>query len=55
MNNAYVIVNTNKLNGLEGQTVTVKGYFVNGKADAETVPINNIYGTGESFCIEGVV
>ena len=53
--NAYVIVNTDKLNGLEGQTVTVKGYFVNDKVDAETVPINNIYVTGESFCIEEVV
>ena len=55
MGNAYVIVNTDKLNGLEGQTVTGRGYFVTDKVDAETVPINNIYVTGESFCIEEVV
>ena len=53
--NAYAIVSTAKLQGLEGQTVTVKGYFVNDKVDADTVPINNKYVTGESFCIEEVI
>lgn len=53
--NAYAIVSTAKLQGLEGQTVTVKGYFVNDKVDADTVLINNKYVTGESFCIEEVV
>ena len=51
----YVIVSTDKLKGLEGQTVTVKGYFVNDDVEAETVPIDNKYVTGESFCIEEVV
>ncbi|WP_405290790.1 hypothetical protein [Methanobrevibacter sp.] len=55
MGNAYAIVSTAKLQGLEGQTVTVKGYFVNDKVDADTVPINNKYVTGESFCIEEVI
>lgn len=53
--NTYAIVSTAKLQGLEGQTVTVKGYFVNDKVDADTVLINNKYVTGESFCIEEVV
>ena len=53
--NAYAIVSTAKLQGLEGQTVTVKGYFVNDKVDADTVLINNKYVTGESFCIEEVI
>ena len=51
----YVIVSTDKLQGLEGQTVTVKGYFVNDKVEVETVPINNMYVSGESFCIQEVV
>lgn len=53
--NTYAIVSTAKLQGLEGQTVTVKGYFVNDKVDADTVLINNKYVTGESFCIEEVI
>uniref|UniRef100_UPI003869A273 hypothetical protein n=1 Tax=Methanobrevibacter sp. TaxID=66852 RepID=UPI003869A273 len=53
--NVYAIVSTAKLQGLEGQTVTVKGYFVNDKVDADTVLINNKYVTGESFCIEEVI
>ncbi|MBQ2654623.1 MAG: hypothetical protein IJF83_13805 [Methanobrevibacter sp.] len=52
----YVIVSTNKLQGInEGQTVTIKGYFVNDQVEPETVPINNMYVRGESFCIEEVV
>ena len=51
----YVIVSTDKLKGLEGQTVTVKGYFINDVVEAETVPIDNKYVNGESFCIEEVV
>lgn len=49
---AYAIVSTEKLKGLENQTVTVKGYFVNDKADTQTVYINNNYVNGEIFCIE---
>ena len=50
----YTIVNTNKLKGLEGQTVTVKGYFINDQLEKETVLINNKYVCGESFCIEEI-
>ena len=53
--NAYVIVNTAKLQGLEGQTVTVKGFFINDQVDKETVQIDNKFMTGESFCIEEVL
>ena len=53
--NAYAIVNTDKLQGLEGQTVTVEGYFVNDKVEKSTVQIDNKFMSGESFCIEKVV
>ena len=53
--NAYAIVNTDKLHGLEGQTVTVEGYFVNDKVEKSTVQIDNKFMSGESFCIEKVV
>ena len=53
--NAYAIVSTAKLQGMEGQTVTVEGYFVNDKAETQTVFINNRYVNGEIFCIEEVV
>lgn len=49
----FVMVSTDKLRGLEGQTVTVKGYFV--EDGRETVPIDNTYVRGEGFCIEEVV
>ena len=52
---AYAIVNTDKLQGLEGQTVTVEGYFVNDKVEKSTVQIDNKFMSGESFCIEKVV
>lgn len=52
---SYVIVSTAKLQGLEDQTVTVKGYFVNDKTDSETVYIDGHYVNGEIFCIEEVV
>ena len=52
---AYAMVSTDKLQGLENQTVTVKGYFVDGPGDKETVPINNRYVSGVGFCIEEVV
>lgn len=52
---AYAIINTDKVQGLEGQTITVEGYFVNDKADATTVPINNRHVSGEHFCLEKVV
>ena len=52
---AYAMVSTDKLRGLENQTVTVKGYFVDGPGDKETVPINNRYVSGVGFCIEEVV
>ena len=50
--NSYVLVSTAKLQGMENQTVTVKGYFFN---DRDTVPINNMYVNGVHFCIEEVV
>lgn len=53
--NAYVIVNTDKLEGMEGETVTVKGYFVNDKVESSTVQINGKFVNGESFCIEEVL
>ena len=53
--NSYAIINTDKVQGLEGQTVTVEGYFVNDKTDSTTVPINDKYVTGENFCLENVV
>lgn len=52
---AYAIVSTAKLQGLEGQTVTVEGYFVNDKAETQTVYINNKYVSGEIFRVEEVV
>ena len=52
---SYAIVSTSKLQGLEGQTVTVEGIFLNDKIDAETVYINGKYVNGESFRIENVV
>ena len=52
---AYAIVSTAKLQGLEGQTVTVKGYFLNDKIEKNTVQIDNKFITGDSFCIEEVV
>lgn len=52
---SYAIVSTSKLHGLEGKTVTVKGYFVNDKAETKTVYINGRYVNGEIFCIEEVV
>lgn len=52
---AYAIVSTAKLQGMEGQTVTVQGYFVNDKAETQTVFVNNGYVSGEIFCIEKVV
>lgn len=55
MGNAYAIVNTDKLQGLEGQTVTVEGYFVNDKVEKSTVQIDNKFMSGESFCIEKVL
>lgn len=53
--NSYAIINTDKVQGMEGKTVTVEGYFVNDKTDATTVPIDDEYVTGENFCIENVV
>lgn len=53
--NSYVIVATEKLQGLEGQTVTVKGYFVNDDVESSTVQIDGKFVNGESFCIEEVV
>ena len=53
--NAYAMVSTAKLQGMEGQSVTVEGYFVNDKTDTETVYINGGYVSGEIFCIEEVV
>lgn len=53
--NSYAIINTDKVQGLEGQTVTVEGYFVNDKTDSTTVPIKDKYVTGENFCLENVV
>ena len=53
--NAYVIVNTDKLQGMEGETVTVKGYFVNDKVESSTVQINGKFINGESFCIQEVL
>ena len=50
--NSYVLVSTAKLQGMENQTVTVKGYFFN---DRDTVPINNMYVNGDHFRIEEVV
>ena len=52
---AYAIVSTAKLQGMDGNTVTVEGYFVNDKAETQTVYINNKYVNGEIFCIEEVV
>ena len=52
---SYAIVGTAKLQGLENQTVTVKGYFVNDKTDSQTVYIDGHYVNGEIFCIEEVV
>ncbi len=52
---AYAIVSTAKLQGMDGKTVTVEGYFVNDKAETQTVYINNKYVNGEIFCIEEVV
>jgi len=53
--NLYVLVSTAKLQGMENQTVTVKGYFVNDMTDRDTVPINNMYVNGDHFRIEEVV
>ena len=53
--NSYVLVSTAKLQGMENQTVTVKGYFVNDMTDRDTVPINNMYVNGVHFRIEEVV
>ena len=53
--NSYVLVSTAKLQGMENQTVTVKGYFVNDMTDRDTVPINNMYVNGDHFRIEEVV
>lgn len=53
--NAYAIVNTDKLQGMEGETVTVKGYFVNDKVESSTVQINGKFINGESFCIQEVL
>lgn len=52
---SYVIVSNLKLQGLEGQSVTVEGYFVNDKVDKDTVHINGKYVSGENFCIKKVV
>ena len=52
---AYAMVSTDKLQGMENQTVTVKGYFVNDMTDRDTVPINNMYVNCNHFCIEEVV
>ena len=52
---SYVIVSTAKRQGMENQTVTVKGYFVNDVLDRDTVPINNMYVNCNHFCIEEVV
>ena len=52
--NAYVIVSTAKLKGLEGQTVTVDGYFVNDKIGPETVSINGQFVNAQSFRIENL-
>ena len=51
--NAYAIVSTDKLQGLEGQQVTVEGYFVN--LETQTVSIDNNFVSGKSFRIENVV
>ena len=40
---------------MEGQTVTVEGYFINDKAETQTVSINNKYVNEESFFIKKVV
>ena len=53
--NSYVIVSTSKLQGLDGQSVTVEGYFLNDKIKKETVHINGKFVSGESFCIENVI
>ena len=53
--NSYVIVATSKLQGLEGQTVTVEGCFLNDDIDKETVQINGGFVSGESFRIENVI
>ena len=52
---SYAIVGTSKLQGMEGQTVTVEGYFVNDKTDTQVVYIDGGYVSGEIFCIEKVV
>ena len=52
---AYAIVSTAKLQGMEGQTVTVEGCFVNDKAETQVVFVNNRYVSGEIFRIEKVV
>ena len=52
---AYAIASTAKIQGMDGKTVTVEGYFVNDKAETQTVYINNKYVNGEIFCIEEVV
>lgn len=52
---SYAIVSTAKLQGMEGKTVTVEGYFVNDKTETQVVYINNGYVSGEIFCIEEVV
>ena len=52
---AYAIVSTEKKKKKKKKTVTVEGYFVNDKAETQTVYINNKYVNGEIFCIEEVV
>ncbi len=52
---SYAMVSTAKLQGLEGQTVTVEGYFVNDRTETQVVSINGEFVSGEIFCIERVV
>lgn len=53
--NAYAIVSTAQLQGMEGQTVTVEGHFLNDKTDRQVVYINGGYVSGENFFIEKVI
>ncbi len=53
--NSYVIVSTSQLQGLEGETVTVEGCFLNDKIDTQAVQINGQFVAGESFRIENVI
>lgn len=52
---SYVIINTDKVQGLEGKTITVEGYFVNDKIEGDVVYVNNEPVYGENFCLEKVL